>query len=198
MTTSRTNPATRAALINAGVAAFLEDGYHGTGLKQILDRVGVPKGSFYNYFESKEAFASASVDHYAECLAGKLASAVAGERSALAGLRAFMVLLMQEFVEAEFAGGCLVANLGAELDNSPLCRAALQRASKAYHESFSDLLTRAQAEGEFRGDLDPVAMGKLLADAWEGAVIRMKIEQSTASLELVMSGLLDGLFLPAK
>ena len=46
----------RESLLNEGVALFMGQGYHGTGLQEILDAVNVPKGSFYNYFDSKEDF----------------------------------------------------------------------------------------------------------------------------------------------
>ena len=55
---------TRQQLIEAGVALLYTQGYHKTGIKQVLDAVQVPKGSFYHYFESKEAFGHALLDHY--------------------------------------------------------------------------------------------------------------------------------------
>ena len=42
---------------------LMDQGYHGTGLQELVQRVGVPKGSFYNYFESKEAFRAGVVRH---------------------------------------------------------------------------------------------------------------------------------------
>ncbi|MBM4202039.1 MAG: TetR/AcrR family transcriptional regulator, partial [Gammaproteobacteria bacterium] len=40
---------TKEKLLDEGVSLLMEHGYHGTGLQDILQRVGVPKGSFYNY-----------------------------------------------------------------------------------------------------------------------------------------------------
>ena len=51
-------------LIESGLKLFSERGYHGTGIKEIVDSQGVPKGSFYNYFESKEDFIAEIVKHY--------------------------------------------------------------------------------------------------------------------------------------
>ena len=53
-------------LLDRGVALLMEQGYHGTGLQELVQSVGVPKGSFYNYFESKEAFSAEVVAHYIE------------------------------------------------------------------------------------------------------------------------------------
>ncbi|MDP1602980.1 MAG: TetR/AcrR family transcriptional regulator, partial [Legionella sp.] len=54
----------RESLLNEGVALFMGQGYHGTGLQEILDAVNVPKGSFYNYFDSKEDFGANVIQHY--------------------------------------------------------------------------------------------------------------------------------------
>ena len=56
----RRNNNLRDQLLVEGYNAFLHNGYHGTGLKEVLDRLRIPKGSFYNYFESKEAIAFAA------------------------------------------------------------------------------------------------------------------------------------------
>ena len=63
---------TRTQLLQAGMTLFLTQGFHGTGIKAILDVVGVPKGSFYNYFESKNAFGVATIEYYADCVAERL------------------------------------------------------------------------------------------------------------------------------
>src|SRR5664279_1578513 len=54
----------RENLLNQGVALLMQQGYHGTGLQEILDAVQIPKGSFYNYFGSKENFGAAVIEHY--------------------------------------------------------------------------------------------------------------------------------------
>jgi AcrR family transcriptional regulator len=53
-------------LLAAGLDLFLRQGYNGTGIQQSTDQAGVPKGSFYNHFASKEAFGAAIVDLYSE------------------------------------------------------------------------------------------------------------------------------------
>ncbi len=56
---------TKTRLLDEGVASLIGQGYHGTGIKEVLDQVKVPKGSFYNYFESKEHFGAEVIRHYA-------------------------------------------------------------------------------------------------------------------------------------
>jgi len=190
----RTNPDTREKLIEAGIAAFLENGYHGTGLKQVLDAAGVPKGSFYNYFDSKEAFGAAAIDQYAADLADTFSASMRNASDPVDGLRRFFEHQMGEFKRARFSGGCLVANLGGEVECSPKCRDALSSALKKYQGAIAGKLAEAQDAGLVRSDIPAAALANLLVDAWEGAVIRMKIEHSLTPLEDCLKHTLFGFF----
>jgi TetR/AcrR family transcriptional regulator, transcriptional repressor for nem operon len=196
MARPRQSEATRERLLEAGAAAFLEHGYHGTGIKQVLDRVRVPKGSFYNYFQSKEEFGAEAILHYSRCFVAKLDAALEGAPDALEGLRVFFHRLMAEFEEAGYVGGCLVANLGGELEGSDVCRQALATAWGGWRDRVRDVLAEAQAEGGVRADVDAGELADTLVEAWEGAVIRMKIERSLEPLERCVGRLLDGYFRP--
>ncbi len=55
---------TKTALLQAGMDIMLEKGYSNTGIQEVLSSLGVPKGSFYHYFESKESFAVAIIQHF--------------------------------------------------------------------------------------------------------------------------------------
>jgi len=183
---------TRQRLLAAGIRQFLAHGYHGTGLKAVLDEVGIPKGSFYNYFESKDAFGVATIGFYADCMGMKLGDALASADNPVAGLRAFFEDEMAQFEDAEFVGGCLVANLGGELEASPVLRDALAAALGRYVEGVAAAVAAAQEQGLVRQDLDAGVLARVLVDAWEGAVIRMKIERSLEPLEACLTHVLDG------
>src|SRR6476659_11363181 len=58
------NPEVRRRLLAAGLDLVHARGFAASGVKDITDAAGVPKGSFYAYFPSKEAFAAAILDHY--------------------------------------------------------------------------------------------------------------------------------------
>lgn len=55
---------TRDKLIEAGLQLMLAKGYTNTGIQEIVNQAGVPKGSFYHYFDSKENFALAIIDSF--------------------------------------------------------------------------------------------------------------------------------------
>lgn len=55
---------TKMHLLDTGYRLIANKGFTAVGIKQILDTAGVPKGSFYHYFASKEAFGEAIITHY--------------------------------------------------------------------------------------------------------------------------------------
>ena len=63
---------TRAALVDAGLQLMLDQGYHRTGIQDVLQAAGVPKGSFYYYFPSKEAFVLEVIAQFAAAYVARL------------------------------------------------------------------------------------------------------------------------------
>ena len=157
---------------------FIEQGYHGTGIKAVVDQVKVPKGSFYNYFESKEHFGAEVIRHYSKWVISRMATCLNGvEDNALTALKHFFEQEMQR--RQEVKAGCLIGNLGAELgDSSKLCQQAMLEALQDMKQQFFHTLKRGQAQGAIRDDLSAEELADLLVNAYEGALLRMQVEQS--------------------
>ncbi|WP_406279862.1 TetR/AcrR family transcriptional regulator [Nocardia sp. NBC_00881] len=196
MARPRRSADTRQLLVEEGAAGFLMNGYHGTGIKQILDKVGVPKGSFYNYFDSKESFGHAIIEHHSLCVQRNLGEAFDAAPDPVSGLRTFFGRLIAEFAAAEFAGGCLIANLGGELEGSELLRESLSGAWGAWRDRVADQLAQGQRLGMIRSDIAATELADMLLESWEGAVIRMKIDRTPAPLRKCLDRLLGDYFRP--
>lgn len=198
MSRPRKSEDTRRRLLDTGVAVLLERGYHGTGIKEVLDRVRVPKGSFYNYFGSKEAFGAEIIRHYCKGLGEQLAVALGNSRSdGLAGLKKHFRQAIRSCQDDRC--GCLAGNLGAELgDSSEVCRAALAEAMNNTQEHFRRAIKRAQEQGTVRADLEAGELAGFVLNAWQGALIRMKVEASVAPLRQFVSLVLDDFLLPER
>jgi TetR/AcrR family transcriptional repressor of nem operon len=174
----------------------MEQGYHGTGLQELVRNVGVPKGSFYNYFPSKEAFSAEVVKHYIEPFIRQLDGHLQRpDVSAETALKAYFNELIEETEQRDFKGGCLLGNLIGEIgDTSDLCQLSLREAVRRYRDKLEEALARAQQEGSFRKDLDAKDMADFLVNVWQGALLRMKIERSVRPLAQFCEMLLDGYF----
>jgi TetR/AcrR family transcriptional repressor of nem operon len=186
----------REKLLDQGVVLLMEQGYHGTGLQELVQRVGVPKGSFYNYFPSKEAFSAEVVKHYIEPFITQLDSHLQRrDVTAETALKTYFKELIEETERRDFKGGCLLGNLIGEIgDTSDLCQTSLREAVHRYRDKLRDGLARAQREGGFRKDLDAKDMADFLVNVWQGALLRMKIERSVRPLIQFCDFLLNGYF----
>lgn len=186
----------RTRLLDQGVALLTEQGYHGTGLQELVQSVGVPKGSFYNYFPSKEAFAAEVVTHYLDPFIAQLDDYLARENlSAAEALKAYFDALIEETERSGFKNGCLLGNLIGEIgETDDLCAASLRTAVRRYRDKLRQGIARAQAEGSLRREMAAEDMADLLVNFWQGALLRMKIERSVRPLRQFVDLLLGDYF----
>ncbi|NOT85181.1 MAG: TetR family transcriptional regulator [Methylococcaceae bacterium] len=186
----------REQLLDQGVSLLMEQGYHGTGLKKILDTVQIPKGSFYHYFESKEAFGAEVITHYINPFIVQLSGHLNNpELDGLSALNAYFGELVTELGRGDFKGGCLLGNLMGEIgDTSDICRASLKQAVRRYRDLLALGLAKAQLEGTVRTDKTAERLADLLVNAWQGALLRMKIEQSVVPVKDCCEDLLGDYF----
>lgn len=177
---------TRAALVRAGVELLTEHGFLSTGIDQVLKRVGVPKGSFYHYFASKEDFGHAVVDAYGTYFAAKLGRWLGNPaRAPLERLADFVADAKAGMVRFDFRRGCLVGNLGQELGGQDDgFRHRLDQVLQDWQRRVSACLRAAKAEGQIRPAVDCDRMAEFFWTGWEGAILRAKLTRSTQPMDL--------------
>ena len=193
---ARPNPKapTKATLVDAGLHLMLEKGYHHTGIQEVLQAAGVPKGSFYYYFPSKEAFAREVIAQFAAAYLARLEQYL-GDTTArpLTRLRRHHEDLLARFERRGCRGGCLIGNLSQELaDHNPRLQAQLDAVLTSWRARYAQLFREAQAVGELRADLDPQALADFYLDSFEGALLRAKVSKSPAPLRLFLTCMFDG------
>jgi TetR/AcrR family transcriptional repressor of nem operon len=188
----------RENLLNQGVTMLMEQGYHGTGLQEILDAVNIPKGSFYNYFGSKENFGAEVIQHYIDPFITQLTIYLEqSETDALGAIRRYFDELIAELEKNEFKGGCLLGNLMGEIgDTSEICQQSLQSAVRRYRDLLQSGLAKAQQQGTVRSDKSAQEMADLLLNTWQGALLRTKIERTSAPVKQCCQDLLGDFFKP--
>ena len=107
---------TRNHIINTGADLIGQKGFGATGINAVLTTAGVPKGSFYHYFSSKNDFGLAVIDTFAQEYDTKLDRILNDHtRSAVDRLRAYFDTGLETMTSCEFTRGCLIGNLGQEL-----------------------------------------------------------------------------------
>lgn len=177
------NPEVRAALLAAGERLIHARGFNGSGVKDFAVVAGVPKGSFYNYFSSKDAFVVAVVEEYWCSIEDSYGSilrdpAVAPRERVVRFFRA----MADDNETRDFTLGCLLGNMALELaDGSAEMRGKLAELFARWETALAEALRDAQARGEVAADRDVRELAATLIEAWEGAVMRGKIEQGRAA-----------------
>ncbi len=179
------NPHTRDNLIRVGTRMLHKAGYTATGIKDIVDAVEVPKGSFYNYFESKEDFGKAVVDFYfGSALDDLRARFTNADVAPLVRLRMYFDERIRGYRNAGYARGCLLGNLSLEIaDHSSPIRGRLAVHFEAWAGLFESCIAEAQKTRAIRNRQPASLLAQFLLNSWEGALLRMRAEKSDVPLK---------------
>ncbi len=180
---------TRNLLLDIGKRIFLERGYNSAGIESVLQAAGVPKGSFYHYFDSKEDFGLRVLDRFAEEYNSRIDAALNDEsRSPLDRLRGYFEEICECLESRQCRSGCLVGNLSQEMaDHSEAFRARLEEIFEGWCRRFADGLEQARRAGEISGEIDPVELAEFWLNSWQGAILRAKAKRSTAPLRVFLN-----------
>lgn len=174
------NPEVRGRIVSNGQKIIHDQGYHATGVQDITAAAGVPKGSFYNYFETKEAFGVEILESYwneIETTHGPLLDDPS--TPPLERVRAFFRALCDRHAGWGFELGCLIGNIALELGGqSEDTRLKLSELLRRWETPIVACLREAQERGEWPADRDARAWTAIIVEAFEGAVMRGKIEQN--------------------
>ncbi len=178
----------RERLLTAAFETLHRNGFNATGVQDITDAAKVPKGSFYNHFESKDALGVEVVGLYVAKGADRRRALVAGRGAPLARLKAYFKSLNQLGPANGFTRGCLLGNFSAELAiQSPGIRQALAAALADWTRDIAAVLAEAQQSGEVSRDVPAGTLAAFLLNAWEGAVLRSRVDRSAAPLDAFMT-----------
>lgn len=179
-------PSARDKILEAGLKVFHAQGFNGCSVQDITETAGVPKGSFYNHFDSKEALAVEVLGVYEG--SGDRSLILDRDKAPLDRLRDYFEGAARAFKEAGFKQGCLMGNLASELsDSSERVREALARRFTLWHGAVADTLREAQARGDMDAAIDADRMARFLVNSWEGALIQMKVSKSSQPIDDFLS-----------
>ena len=178
---------TKQRLLDAGLRLMLERGYHAIGIQDILDDTGIPKGSFYHHFESKEDFALQVVDQYQAGVHALLEQTM-NDRAypPLQRIRNFFAGVRQSY-EQEGYLGCLLGSLGQEMSGaSDVFRRKIDTCITAIGDYIARCLEEARSRGDLPSTCDPKLNAELIVNAWEGAALRSRLVRGSRPLDIVL------------
>jgi TetR/AcrR family transcriptional repressor of nem operon len=170
----------RERLLEAGLSSFHRHGFNGCGVQEIVDLAGVPKGSFYNHFESKESLGAEVLDQFWHSHASGFLRVLSDESlPPVERLRRYFNALAEKQAAQDYKGGCLLGNMAAELsDQSKLVADRLSSIFAGWTCAVATCLRDGQRAGEVRVDIEADALAAFLLNALEGATLRARVEKN--------------------
>ena len=168
--------------METGEKLFLTVGFHACGVQDITSAAGIPKGSFYSYFETKEAFAVAVLEAYwtgvEKSYGGILQDTTLKPYDRIAK---YFNAITDSKARSNYAHGCLIGNLSLELaTGSAESRAKLADIFERWEAPLVACLREAQTKRQIRGGRDLRDLAASIIESWEGAVMRAKVEHRRA------------------
>lgn len=190
MKRSDKSEATRQHILNTSYRLVLHKGFVGVGLQEILTSCGVPKGSFYHYFASKEAFGCELLKHYLADYKVKIDHLMQTEQGSA---YARLVALWQAWIddpshdEGGWAENCLIVKLAAEVsDLSEDMRQILNFGVTKLTERITNLLREGQKDGSIPPHIEPEKMAQTMYQLWLGAALLARLAQDKQPLYLAL------------
>ncbi len=177
---------TRTHLLAIGYQLIAQKGFTAVGIKQILDTAGVPKGSFYHYFASKETFGEAIIKHYFTNYKKRL-NAIGNSQNINAQQKLYNYF--QNWYDTQQNGcnheKCLVVKLSAEVaDMSEPMRIALDNGRAQTIDWISEQIKAGWVDNSIppQDNIGAESIAKRWYFAWLGASLIAKISQTNTPL----------------
>lgn len=176
---------TREHLLATGEQLCMHRGFTGMGLSELLKTAEVPKGSFYHYFRSKEAFGVAMLERHYVGYHHRLAHHFAhGNGNYRDRLIAYFQETLNQFSQKGIISGCLTVKLSAEVcDLSEDMRSAMDRGASRVIALLAEALENGRRSRCLAFEGDTLTQGQVLYALWLGANLQAKISRSALPLE---------------
>jgi len=170
-------------IIETAYRLFRQNGYHASGLNEILDQAGAGKSQLYHYFGSKQNLLRAVMHHYAERIFNETASFM----NQIESLQDFEQLIdgsKRLSTSNNEIAGCLIGSMCAELAlTDEVIRVEISHIFEKWKNLFSKGLTRLQAKGLLRSDADTEAMAEHFLISSQGAFLMAKANKDISIIE---------------
>lgn len=177
----------RQHILDVAKSLMTDKGYTAVGLAQVLTAAGVPKGSFYYYFRSKEEFGQALLEEYFQEYIGRVDVVMAGAGTGAERLLSYLRYWAKTQSFDHPDEKCLVVKLGAEVcDLSEDMRTVLEEGTALIIQRISRCVEQGIADGSISKAHDAGALAESLYQLWLGASLLVKVRKDTAAFETAL------------
>ncbi|MFH8346615.1 TetR/AcrR family transcriptional regulator [Streptomyces sp. NPDC018045] len=180
--------------VEQAMEVFWQKGYAGTTPQDLVEALGIGKGSLYNTFGSKHALFERALRRYRDSQALALIEMLEESGPVKARLRRALAFLAETDLADPSRRGCLAVNTAAERAgvDEPATE-LVQRMFDRTEAAFRALIEEGQRSGEIPSERDPAALGSLLLNTVVGLRLMARVSEGPDRLTRVIDATLDSL-----
>lgn len=185
-TRSTKGAATRDQILNAAARLIHVQGYQSTSLDDVLRESGVGKGNFYYYFKSKEDLGYAIIDRITQAFVERSLGPAFADTDAdpVTQIHGFLDRVLEAQRLRKCVGGCVMGNLASELsDVHEGFRQQLAGIFDLWRVHLAEAVSRGQARGRLRADVDASRVAQFLVAGLEGSILLSKVAKDITVME---------------
>jgi TetR/AcrR family transcriptional repressor of nem operon len=173
-------------ILDIGYDVLRKNGYHNVGVNQILKEAGIPKGSFYNYFESKEDFATKVMQRYGQTNSNWMQDFFSkSELSPIESLKSFYKFMIDTNEKDEFLSGCIINNMSIEVGriNDTISSKANEQFIN-WLNILANVISKGQELNEITMKFTALEIAEFLHSGFYGTFSRMKVTRNRTYMDL--------------
>jgi len=174
-------------IIEKSIDVMFRHGYHGTGVKDLTDAAGIPKGSLYNYFENKEDYVKEALNYYFEVMSKPQFDRLQDMTiKPTERIRQFYKMMIDDMIETpEFDKGCFAGKMTQEMSGiNDGIQEVLSQINKDIIGRLKLNLEEAIAVGEIKSNTNTETMAEFIFNSWHGALQGLKASRDINTLNV--------------
>ncbi|MFB4298917.1 TetR/AcrR family transcriptional regulator [Actinomadura sp. NTSP31] len=156
------------AALRSAMELFWRQGYEATSMQELVDHLGLARGSIYGAFGGKRELYLRALDRYIEDTRAEFLGRLAAPGSALEAVRGLVRHYAEMSLEDAEAKGCLLTNTAVEMPADSGAGRRVESNLEMMETALEAVLIRARAAGELAADRDPAALARFLVTLLQG------------------------------
>ncbi|MGL4655078.1 MAG: TetR/AcrR family transcriptional regulator [Sarcina sp.] len=183
-------------IIEKSIGVIFEKGYNGSGVKDLADAAGIPKGSIYNYFENKEDYLKEALIYYYEVSnEGRLQILSDQSLSSVERISKFFEAMIDALEYDDFKRGCLLGKITQEVSGvNESIRKITEEIQNNIIEKIANNIKEAKNQSLIGSTMNEFELAEFIYNSWQGTLIRIKSTRDKKTLDIFYK-MLNGVLL---
>lgn len=170
--------------LDKAMMVFWQQGYVATSIQDLVDRMGINRGTLYTTFGLKHDLFLAAINRYIDIMVVQRLKVLENPGSVKKAIKTLFKGLVDSAVGEDYGMGCFVTNSATEmLPHDPEVCTRIANSLLLVEKAFIKAIIRGQADGEIAWDKDPRALARYLTSSIQGLRVMSKATPTRAKMQ---------------